>query len=683
MRSAADDGEYRRNYTAFEYVRALYALDNGWTGQNALVGVVDDGVVETAELSGQLSPLSRDFGRTTTSGKTAERSVIGDAYSDHGTMVAGVIAGKNDGAGIQGIAPDAKIVALRVSDVDVSKDEETLGRTLPAALDYAAANGVKIINASIAKVDASVPSAGWSNMVTRYAAAGGLFVNSAGNDGEENPKGYLDLNASNSKGWLFVAAAQEGAEGLEIADYSNRCGTVAMQRCVTAVGTNATMDVNGDLVLFRGTSSAAGQVSGLAALILSKWPQLSGVEAGEVIVNTARDMGDPGADTVYGRGLIDVEAALSPVAPTLSNGTTQTALAGSVMVIPEALGGEATGMQVRGLLADVTVLDAFGRDYRGDLSSLVARPERQRGLFARRVAASAGSGATRFAVPGTSGSIGYTHMRWGPEAADQRSELTWGEVVTSLGKTLVAATYSGQDGVQDEAMGLAPTSDITLAYAPSAHIAFTAERGVAGGRASLTYAFGNGQGGSARGVLLGWSGAVGRVKVGVLEEEGTLFGAPAGTGALRLGDGARTAFVQLSRTWGLGEWSLDSYASLGVTRLRIGSDTLLTSAASIFTQRAGLSASREAMGGRVRFGLAMPLSAFAGSGTLTYASGYDLDTRSLVYRRERVDLSGRSDPVLSVGYEKVSANAAFRFAAAANTAADDVRALASWRLTLR
>ncbi|WP_394659976.1 hypothetical protein [uncultured Novosphingobium sp.] len=78
-RSVQDDDEYRRNYVAFEHVNALYALDNGWTGKGVLVGVVDDGVVANAELAGQISPLSRDFGNVTTGGVTKARNVIGDS----------------------------------------------------------------------------------------------------------------------------------------------------------------------------------------------------------------------------------------------------------------------------------------------------------------------------------------------------------------------------------------------------------------------------------------------------------------------------------------------------------------------------------------------------------------------------------------------------------------------------
>lgn len=683
VRSANDDVEYRRNYAAFEYVRALYALDSGWTGQGVLVGVVDDGIFENVELEGQVSGLSKDFGSVTTNGITSTRNVIGDRYSDHGTMVAGVIAGLNNGSDIQGIASGSKLVALRVSDTNTNTGVETIGGALPSALAYAASQGIKIVNVSLAKVDASQQSPEWSDMVSRYTSVGGLFVNSAGNGSGANASGYLDLNTTNRDGWLFVTAVEEADNGIKLGDYANRCGSVAMARCISAMGTNATIDVDGNLVWFEGTSSATAQVSGLAALILSKWPQLSGVEAGQVILNTARDLGEKGIDVTFGAGLIDVQAALSPISPTISNGITQTSLGAARMVIPDAIGGAVTASSVKQMLSRVTVLDAYGRDFDGNFSSLVTHPARQKGAFARRVVFTAGAGASAFATKSISASVSYATIRGGPADAVRMVQPTSGTFMARIGNTNVIALYSGQDAIQNEAMGLAPASDVTTAYAPGANLAFGLERKIAGAQVSAMALNSTGTYGTVKGGVLAVKGHGIGLKVGYLNERGTLFGGSVGQGSLRFGNGARTAVVEASRQWDFGNWLIDSYASIGLTRLKLAPDTLLTSASFILTQRAGVSASTAAGGGCILLGAALPLTAVFGSAQLTYASHYDSITRALVHIQQRIGLTGNYAPVVSFGYERAGTRSSLRLAAASNSTQRDWSALAAWRLTLR
>jgi hypothetical protein len=159
-------------------------------------------------------------------------------------------------------------------------------------------------------------------------------------------------------------------------------------------------------------------------------------------------------DTDAGR---NVEAALAPVSPKVSNGTSQTSPAGSAMIIPAAIGGSATGLAVEAALSDVTVLDAYGRDYSGSLAGMVANPQPMRGAFARQFTAGAGAGGTRFAAPGVAGNLSYTTFRSGPNPQDQQSRITSGAFAANLGgKMQMLASYSGQDAIQDEAMGLAP-----------------------------------------------------------------------------------------------------------------------------------------------------------------------------------------------------------------------------------
>ncbi|SFG04062.1 Serine protease, subtilisin family [Novosphingobium sp. CF614] len=687
-RSGQDDTEYRRNYDSFEYVNALYALDNGWTGQGVKVAVLDDGVKEVTELRGKISSLSRDYGTVTQHGVTTKRDVIGDDYSDHGTMVAGVIAAANNGTGVQGIAPDVEIVALRISEIDLDttdpEEKETLGIGLSQAVAYAGSLGIKVINASIAKLDAEEPSPAWTQAVADYQRTGGLFVNAAGNESGANAVGYLDLDSTNSRSWLFVVALEDTQTSYELTDYSNQCGAAAMNNCVAAMGTNASQDVDGSLVLFSGTSSATPQVSGLAALILSKWPQLSGIEAGQVIVNTARDIGAAGVDPVFGHGLIDVQAALSPVNPVLSNGLTQTSASGAAMVIPAAVG--TSGFATKAL-GEVTVLDAYGRDFKGDLSSLVARPRSDRAWLDRRVQMQAGAGTAAFATLRLQASAGFTRLRAGPGADQVRTVLTNGQVAVRSGRAWFAASFNSGDSVADEFMGLAPSSDAVFAYSPVAGLAVGTRYPLAGGMLAVDAVGGRASNGwsntgSANGAVISWRKAGTGLKAGLLDERGIVFGTPTGGGALRFGDGARTLFLEAAQQLTLGAWQLGGYASLGVSHLKLADDMLLTDAGAMWTSRFGFAASRPLMGGRLSLGVAQPLTVVSGRGIYTVGSGYDLASRSLVFSNRGVDFSGRIDPLLMLGYARGGRRSQLRLALAGTPDARDMRALGTWRLEL-
>lgn len=104
IRSRNDTTEFRRNYNSTEFVNALYALDNGWTGRGVSVGVIDSGARSSVadDLDGAIDPRSRDFGRIITGGVATARNVLGDENSTHGTGVARVIAGRRNDFGAMG-----------------------------------------------------------------------------------------------------------------------------------------------------------------------------------------------------------------------------------------------------------------------------------------------------------------------------------------------------------------------------------------------------------------------------------------------------------------------------------------------------------------------------------------------------------------------------------------------------
>ena len=363
---------------------------------------------------------------------------------------------------------------------------------------------------------------------------------------------------------LFVGALSPALNKYEIEAYSNRAGTMK-DRTVVAVGSNVTTLVDGTVGVFSGTSSAAPVVAGLAADILSKWPQLSGQQAGDVILQTARDIGAPGPDEVFGMGLVDFQAALSPVNPKLSNGSTQTSIATSVMVVPTAVGTAA----IQTALSRVTVLDSFGRDFTGSIAALVVQPQVMADRRIERRVRQMGRQAS-LSFGGFSGIMGYTSVRIGSGQDQVRSAATAGTFGYTDGTTGVHAAWNAGDMLQADVMGLAPFADGVLAYVPQAGTSLGIDRVVGGGRLGLTMAAGRTAGSAARAMTLGWSRGDLNLRASFIDEDGTLMGMPTGAGALRLGRGARTVMVELHRRVGVTDgWSLEGYGSLGITRLKM------------------------------------------------------------------------------------------------------------------
>jgi hypothetical protein len=642
IRSVNDTPEFRRNYGANEFMNALYALDSGHTGQGVPVAVVDDGVMNVnGELDGRIDQtLSRDFGYIVAAdGTRTKRNELGSSVSDHGTAVANIIAARINGGGAVGYAPSATIVALRVADWDEKTQGEILSHT-DEAIRYAADKGIKIVSSSLVGGSAS-----WTASTERLAATGGLLVNSTGNYGAADPHNSQWITAGNHKAVLFVGALSPALNRYEIEAYSNRAGSMK-DRTVVAVGSNVTTLVDGTVGVFSGTSSAAPVVAGLAADILSKWPQLSGQQAGDVILKTAKDIGAPGPDEVFGMGLVDFKAALSPVNPTLSNGSTQTSVAKSVMMVPTAVGTAA----IQTALSHVTVLDAYGRDFSGSVAALVVQPQVMADRRIERRVQQMGRQAS-LSLGGFSGTMGFTSTRFGSGQDQVRAEATAGTVGYTDGTTGVHAAWNASDMLQADVMGLAPFADGVLAYAPQAANSLGVDRAVGGGRLGLTMAAGRASESAAQAMTLGWSRGGLDLRASYIDEDGTVMGMPTGSGALRLGRGARTVMVEVHHRIGVTDgWALEGYGSLGVTRLKIDTASLVTGATPILGSRIGVQATGAVPGGLLTLGIAQPLAIEAGAAELTLGTGYDLASRSVMYGVTRASLAGQRRVQLTAGF---------------------------------
>ncbi len=237
--------------------------------------------------------------------KTDYRTVVGDnaydindkpGYGDgnsghsvkdevHGSHVSGIIAAtRNNGKGMNGVANNVKIMAVRsVSDGDEYDKDVALG------IRYAVDNGAKVINTSFGK--AFSPNKEWVYDAIKYAEKKDvLIVNAAGNDGKNIdvektfPNDSKDLKVEISDNVITIGAMGSNYNEKLPASFSNY-GKINVDIFAPGVQVYSTTPENG-YAKFSGTSMAAPSTAGVAALIRSYYPKLSASQVKHIIMNS-------------------------------------------------------------------------------------------------------------------------------------------------------------------------------------------------------------------------------------------------------------------------------------------------------------------------------------------------------------------------------------------------------------
>ena len=265
---------------ALEQAKRLYL-------QLAANGLDEDALKEAkAAYSGQarygLDTLYQPRGAADTTGS---RDVMGpDAL--HGTHVAGIIgAARGAGNAVQGIAPSVQLMAVRVVPDGDERDDD-----VARAIRYAVDQGAQIINMSFGK--AYSPRKAAVDSAVRYAVAKGvLLVHAAGNDAEDNdvtpsyPSSVL-LDGARAATWMEVGASTRHADQRLPAGFSNYGQTrVDLFAPGDAILSTAP---GGGFKRESGTSMAAPVVSGVAALLMAYFPELTATQVKALLLETAR-----------------------------------------------------------------------------------------------------------------------------------------------------------------------------------------------------------------------------------------------------------------------------------------------------------------------------------------------------------------------------------------------------------
>ena len=275
-----------------QYALAKLRLPEAHTlarGANVLVAVIDSGIdTRHPELANSVADNFDALG-------------TGEGPHVHGTGIAGVIASH---ARLMGAAPSAHLIAIRAfGQGSVGVESSTF--VILKSLDLAVSQHAQIINMSFAGPKDSLIE----RAVNAVASRGIVMIAASGNAGAKSPPLYPAANPN-----VIAVSATDARD--KLFEASNRGSYIAL----SAPGAEIFLPApDQKYQITSGTSFAAAYVSGIAALMLERNPVLKPDDLRAILTRTARDLGSPGRDDLFGAGEADalsaVEASIVPGTP--------------------------------------------------------------------------------------------------------------------------------------------------------------------------------------------------------------------------------------------------------------------------------------------------------------------------------------------------------------------------------
>jgi subtilisin family serine protease len=300
-----------------QWVLGMLNMVPAWSlsdGAHVTVAVIDSGV------DPNVSDLTNAV-RTGTDFTDLNTPPSNPNWGQHGTWMASIIAGHGDGFddedGIVGIAPDARILSIRVIPDTTdpgykkydSEPEDKIQDELAEGIREAVRDHAQVISMSIGY---SAPS-GAVRAALQYAYSRGVvLVASSGNSGNNDEKHVR----GGDHGWAPVSFPAEypgvigvGAVTMNRQPTSFSSGNLSVQ--VAAPGKSVPAQGRNGFYTVSGTSPACALVAGVAALIKSKYPGISPAEVMEALTTTAQQpLPGGGYNVLTGFGIVNADAAL-------------------------------------------------------------------------------------------------------------------------------------------------------------------------------------------------------------------------------------------------------------------------------------------------------------------------------------------------------------------------------------
>jgi subtilisin family serine protease len=271
-----------------QYALAQMRLTEAHTlanGHRVLIAVIDGGVdTQHPELAGLILDTYDAIG-------------TGDRIHAHGTSIVGAIAAR---ARLRGTAPGAHILAARAFGTQRTSMDGT-STDIIKAIEWSMSRGARIINMSFAgDLDPAI-----ERRLNQARARGIILVAAAGNAGPTSRPLFPAANPA----VIAVTATDEDDNLYRMAVRGNHIA-------IAAPGVNLVLPtVGGGCRVTSGTSFSAAEITGVIALMLERNPGLTPDAIRRALMSTARDLGAPGIDPLFGAGLVDAHRAIMAVLP--------------------------------------------------------------------------------------------------------------------------------------------------------------------------------------------------------------------------------------------------------------------------------------------------------------------------------------------------------------------------------